>query len=85
MLQSSVMIFNELTIRGFWLAKWFDTVDPNEKYQTFSEVIGLISQGKLHADIAETFSLDEIHEAVTMAAQSGRLGKVILLPNPGSK
>ena len=50
------MIFNELTIRGFWLAKWFDTVEPNEKYQTFAEVIGLISQGKLHTDIAETFS-----------------------------
>ena len=85
MLPSSVMIFNELTIRGFWLAKWFDTVDSNEKYQTFAEVIGLISQGRLHADIAETFSLDEIHEAVAMAAQSGRVGKVLLLPNPVSK
>ena len=84
MLPSSVMIFNELTIRGFWLAKWFDTVDPNEKYQTFATVIGLISQGKLHSDIAGTFSLDEIHEAVTMAAQSNRVGKVLLLPNPVS-
>ena len=35
--------------------------------------------------ISPTFSLDEIHEAVTMAAQSGRLGKVLLLPNPVSK
>ena len=56
MLPSSVVIFNELTIRGFWLAKWFDTVDHNEKHQTFATVIGLISQGKLRADIAGTFS-----------------------------
>ena len=82
---SSVVIFNELTIRGFWLAKWFDTVKPNEKYQTFATVIDLISQGKLHTDIAGTFPLDDIHEAVKMAAQSGRVGKVLLLPNPVSK
>lgn len=84
-LSSSLVIFNELTIRGFWLAKWFDTVRPNEKYQTFATVINLISQGKLHTDIAGTFSLDDIHEAVKMAAQSGRVGKVLLLPNPVSK
>ena len=84
-LSSSLVIFNELTIRGFWLAKWFDIVKPNEKYQTFATVISLISQGKLHTDIAETFSLDDIHEAVTMASKSGRVGKVLLLPNPVSK
>ena len=81
LLPSSVVIFNELTVRGFWLAKWFETVEPKQKQQTFAQVISLVSQGKLHADIAATFSLDDIHEAVSMASQSGRIGKVLLLPS----
>ena len=82
MLPSSAVIFNELTVRGFWLAKWFEMVEPQQKQQIFAQVISLVSQRKIHADIAATFPLDNIHEAVSMASQSGRIGKVLLLPSP---
>ena len=80
-LPSARLRFNELTIRGFWLAKWFEQVTSIEKQQTFAQVIDLVARGKLYAPVTQTFSLDDIQEAVLAASQSGKSGKVLLLPN----
>ena len=45
-------------------------------------MIGLISGGLLKATVSETFSLDEIQNAVTAAGEAGRDGKILLVPNP---
>ena len=74
------VIFNEITIRGFWLAKWFEYASPTDKQETFAEVIALVASGELSAKISQTFSLDQLKEAVTAAGESGRDGKVLLLP-----
>ena len=37
--------------------------------------------GELTAKISQTLTLDQITEAVTAAAEGGRDGKVLLLPN----
>ena len=80
-LPSMAVIFNEITVRGFWLAKWFEHASSADKQKTFAEVIGLVASGDLNAKISQTFSLDQIKEAVTAAGESGRDGKVLLLPN----
>ena len=74
------VIFNEITIRGFWLAKWFEHASSADKQKTFAEIIALVASGELDAKISQTFSLDQIKEAVTAAGESGRDGKVLLLP-----
>jgi len=84
-LPSSAIIFNEITVRGFWLAKWFEHASATDKQKTFAKVIGLVANGDLHTKVSQTFSLDKIEEAVIAAAASGRDGKILLLPNPPKK
>jgi NADPH:quinone reductase-like Zn-dependent oxidoreductase len=81
MLPSMAVIFNNIKVRGFWLAKWFEFTSQADKQKTFTEVISLVASGDLKAKISQTFSLDEIKEAVIAAAESGRDGKILLLPN----
>lgn len=80
-LPSSSVIFNEITVRGFWLAKWFEKASGTDKQKTFAQVIGLVASGALHTKVSQTFSLDEIEKAVIAATENGRDGKILLLPN----
>ncbi|MCW9036167.1 MAG: zinc-dependent alcohol dehydrogenase family protein [Rhodospirillales bacterium] len=80
-LSSRAVIFNDVKVRGFWLSKWFETATPADKQAAFGEIIGLVASGTLKAKVSQTFSLDQIKDAVTAAAESGRDGKVILVPN----
>ena len=81
-LPSTAVIFNDVRVKGFWLSQWFKTASAEEKQKTFAEIIGLVASGALQTKVSQTFSLDEIHEAVKVAAAGGRDGKVLLLPNP---
>ena len=79
---TSSVIFKELHVRGFWLAKWFELATPQDKQNAIGKLIQLVSNGILEVPIGHTFTLDEIHEAVQTASQEGRGGKVLLIPNP---
>jgi len=81
-LPSTAVIFNDIQVKGFWLTKWFENASAQAKQKTFAEIIGLISSGVLKAKISETYSLDDIGKAVAAAAEGGRDGKVLLVPNP---
>jgi trans-2-enoyl-CoA reductase len=81
-LNSVAIIFNDVRVRGFWLSKWFEITRAEDKQAAFGAVIGLVASGALHAKIDSRFSIDKISEAVTRAAEDGRSGKVLLIPNP---
>ena len=80
-LNPALNIFNDIRIRGFWLSKWFETASMNEKQAAFGQVIPLIASGVLNANVDSRFSIDEIEQAVVRAAQRGRNGKVLIVPN----
>ncbi|TDG14673.1 alcohol dehydrogenase [Seongchinamella unica] len=82
-LNTAITIFNDIRIRGFWLSKWFETAGMKEKQAAFGEIIPLIASGALKADVDSRFTVDEIKQAVSRAAQRGRNGKVLIVPNPG--
>jgi trans-2-enoyl-CoA reductase len=75
------LVFKEITVRGFWLSRWYKETTPEARNAVFAEIATLIARGDLHARIAATYSLDEIRAAVEAAASGGRDGKVLLLPN----
>ncbi len=77
----AIFIFRDITLRGFWLSKWFETATKEQRNAVFSEVGGLIAQGKLHTKVAATYDISQIKEAVAAAHAGGRNGKVMLLPN----
>lgn len=80
-LNSIAIIFNDVRVRGFWLSRWFTTASAQEKQAAYGQVIPLVASGALKAKIDSRFSLDDIAAAVTRAAEGGRSGKVLLIPN----
>ncbi|MNZ19597.1 Quinone oxidoreductase 1 [compost metagenome] len=73
-------VFRDVTLKGFWLARWFRQATPQQQMQLFGELIQLIAAGKLKARIAATYDISRIKEAVAAAAGGERDGKIVLVP-----
>ena len=73
-------VFRDVTLKGFWLARWFRQATPQQQMQLFGELIQLIASGKLKARIAATYDISQIKEAVAAAASGEREGKIVLVP-----
>ncbi|MCO6055717.1 zinc-dependent alcohol dehydrogenase family protein [Pseudomonas sp. MOB-449] len=73
-------VFRDVTLKGFWLARWFRQATPQQQMQLFGELIQLIASGKLKARIAATYDISQIKEAVAAAAGGERDGKIVLVP-----
>ena len=80
-LNVGLSIGKDLRTRGFWLTKWFQTTAMAEKQAAFGQIIPLIANGSLKADIDSRFTVDQIKQAVTRAGQRGRNGKVLIVPS----
>lgn len=78
-LAPKVIIFKDITVRGFWLAKWFRTATPERQKELFGRIIGLIAAGQLSAPIHATYKVKDIKEAVRVAASGQRNGKVVIV------
>ncbi|MDH4609881.1 zinc-dependent alcohol dehydrogenase family protein [Pseudomonas sp. BN102] len=76
----SSFVFRDVTLKGFWLARWFRQATPQQQMQLFGELIQLIASGKLKARIAATYDISRIKEAVAAAAAGERDGKIVLVP-----
>lgn len=77
----ALLIFRNITLRGFWLTKWLQTAAPERRITLFIELAGLIADGKLRAHVQATYGIDQIKQAVAAAAAGERDGKILLLPN----
>ncbi|MDB4253546.1 zinc-dependent alcohol dehydrogenase family protein [Gammaproteobacteria bacterium] len=81
-LDTGKIIFNDTRLRGFWLYKWYQTATMQEMQAAFGQVIPLIANGTLKANIDSRYTVDQIKQAVTRAWEGGRNGKVLIVPNP---
>ena len=79
-LNTGKIIFNDISLRGFWLYKWYQTADMKTKQAAFGQVIPLVAQGILKANVDSRFTVDQIKQAVSRAAERGREGKVLIVP-----
>ena len=77
---SGTMIFKDLTIKSFWLTTWFPALRAEDQQRISREVLGMLTQQQLKANVEATYPLDEVVKAVAQADSSGRDGKVILKP-----
>ena len=75
------MIFGSKKVEGFWLTDWVRAQNPLAMLALFRRIGQLLKQGVLTSDIAATYSMDQIAEAVRHVEQSGRTGKVLLRLN----
>lgn len=75
------LIFRGISLRGFWLARWFKTADTAKRAALFGELVSMVASGRLFAPVQATYGLHAIKQAVAAAAAGGRSGKIVLLPN----
>lgn len=78
-LSPTVIIFKDISLRGFWLARWFRTATPEQQKELYGMLTSLIATGKLAAPIHATYKVKDIKEAVTVAASGERNGKVVIV------
>lgn len=69
------LIFRNLTVRGFWLIKWFADAAPEVAQQIQRELLPLLVSGAIIVPIEATFPLSEAREAVSRAGKA--TGKVL--------
>lgn len=75
------LIFRDVTLKGFWLARWFRVTPQPKQYALLTELAGLIAVGKLSTPIQATYDVSQIKEAVTAAAAGERQGKILIVPS----
>jgi trans-2-enoyl-CoA reductase len=78
--QPDAFVFRDLTLRGFWLASWFQRAPEERRRAIVGEIAGLIATGKLHAPIEATYDVRDVKDAVAAAASGGRSGKILIVP-----
>ena len=74
------LIFSDITLTGFWLARWFRTASPEAQASLFGEITRLIASGRLSARVDATYDVSEIRAAVERAATGERDGKIVVVP-----
>jgi NADPH:quinone reductase-like Zn-dependent oxidoreductase len=74
------LVFRDVTLKGFWLARWFRTTPMTQQRALLGELAGLIAAGKLSTPIQATYDVEQIKEAVAAAAAGERQGKILVTP-----
>lgn len=77
-LNSGLMIFKNLTIKGFWLTTYLESLSKEQREKAFTEVLGGLASSDLKLDIEATYPLSQVKEALAHYEREGRTGKIIL-------
>ena len=80
-LSGASLVFRDLTLKGFWLAKWYGDASAGERAAVFAELGQMLAEGSLSARVQASYSIDQIKTAVAVAAAGGRDGKILIEPN----
>jgi NADPH:quinone reductase-like Zn-dependent oxidoreductase len=71
-------VFRDVSLRGFWLRKWFVDTTPAGIASLYAELAARIADGTLAVDVEAVYPFARIKEAVAHAARPGRSGKILL-------
>lgn len=73
------MVFRDVRVRGFWLARWFsDPAQISLVKAAYAELVALMKARSLHIKVEATYPLTKVHDALAHAARPARTGKVLL-------
>ena len=71
------LIFRGLSVHGYWVNLWLQTMPRGAVAQTYQELAALVADGTLAAPIEATYRLADYREAIAHAARTDRNGKVL--------
>lgn len=77
-INAGLLIFKELTVKGFWLTDWMRRADAETRQNVATNVMNLLASGQFQLPVEATYSLDQIAEAVDHADRPGRWGKILV-------
>lgn len=77
-LDTRLVVFNDVRIEGFWMPRSMGRASPELLQTIASEALEIIGERSFTVPIGARFGLGQIEEALTLAAQGGRDGKVVL-------
>lgn len=80
MINAGLMIFKELTVKGFWLTDWMRRADNQTRQEVATNVIQALASGKIQLPVEASYPLDQIVDAVEHADRHGRWGKILIKP-----
>lgn len=75
------VIFRDIDLKGFWLARHLAQAPHKQRDELMNEAAELLVKQVLQAEVAATYTLDEIGAALRHFETPGRSGRVYLLPN----
>ncbi|MGA0559352.1 zinc-dependent alcohol dehydrogenase family protein [Larkinella sp. VNQ87] len=73
-----LMIFRELTIKGFWLTDWMRRVDSQTRQNVARNVITLLISGQIQLPVEASYQLAQIQQAIEHSERPGRHGKILV-------
>ena len=76
------IIFRNISLNGVWLTMWLRgrNSTKDQRASVYNELRNYVIEGKMHAQIEATYTLENIKDAVEHAMRQ-RNGKIIILPN----
>lgn len=80
-LRADHTIFKNIKLEGFWLLKHLSRIKQSERDSLFAELFDLVKASGAKSEVAGSFPLEQISDAIAASEAEGRLGKVILTPN----
>jgi NADPH:quinone reductase-like Zn-dependent oxidoreductase len=70
-------VYQDQTLRGFFLINWILNAPREEIAKVYAELIPLITSGVINAAVEATYPLDQFREAFDHARKPERTGKVL--------
>ncbi|MGH1357934.1 MAG: zinc-dependent alcohol dehydrogenase family protein [Burkholderiaceae bacterium] len=74
-------IFRGISLHGFWLAKQLRSMDGASVQSLYDGLATQVASGVLKVPVEKAYPLNEIAAALNHALQTGRDGKILLLPS----
>jgi NADPH:quinone reductase-like Zn-dependent oxidoreductase len=74
---NGLLIFKDLSFRGFWVSRWYEKATPEQKLSLFKKLFAWAEAGVLHTPVEAVYPLSEAPAAVAHAMRARRSGKVL--------
>ncbi|SDZ25773.1 zinc-binding dehydrogenase [Herbiconiux ginsengi] len=75
---SGALIFNDITVKGFWGSRVSREMDAAKRSALFGELFERIGSGEVELPVEAVFSFEDAREAAAASAVPGRVGKILL-------
>jgi trans-2-enoyl-CoA reductase len=75
---NGLLIFKNISFRGFWLRRWRERAEAQEIRTTYETLADLVHRGVLHTPVHRVFPMSQIAGAINEAGREKRGGKVLI-------